>query len=264
MIKISVITVVFNGEKHLEEAIKSVLAQNYPLLEYIIIDGGSTDGTLEIIENYQNLFASIIVISEKDQGIYDAMNKGLVRATGDIIGILNSDDYYFDNSLEKVEKFFIDRNCDFVYGSIKKITSDGEISGITHPVKDIYNKYNMIYDIPFPHPALFVRKSVYDKVGLFDTSLKISADRDFIIRMIRSGVSGVNAEDCLVAFRDSGISSGIFVSYKEYSYIARKYGERFLSIFWNYLKTTTKRIARRILPKMITKKILKMKGSRYS
>ena len=116
--KITIITVVKNNKNTLEKCIKSVLNQNYENLEYIIIDGNSSDGTDEIINKYRNNINKII--REKDDGIWDAMNKGIRHANGDIIGFLNSDDYYFDNTLETVNKYFSKNEIDFLFGSVEK------------------------------------------------------------------------------------------------------------------------------------------------
>jgi len=182
--KISIITPTYNSGKTLARTIESVLAQNYPDLEYIIIDGGSTDNTKEIVSGYQNRL-NIKFISESDKGIYDAMNKGVKLATGETIGILNSDDI-FDNStvLKIVSEAFTDPKIDAVYGDIKYFGGDvNKITRYWQTGEYTDKKFNNGWMIP--HPALFVRKTVYDKYGLYNTDFKLAADYEFILRLLK-------------------------------------------------------------------------------
>jgi glycosyltransferase involved in cell wall biosynthesis len=180
-VKISVITVCYNSATTLEETIQSVLNQTHPDLEYIVIDGASTDGTLEIISKYRNRIQH--VVSEPDKGIYDAMNKGLKLATGDIIGILNSDDLYKNNQvLSSIDNAFqSDTDC---------ICTDVEI--FKNTPSEILRYYSCTRWKPWmfrighqpPHPGFFVRRSCYDTLGLFDTQYKLAADFDIMFRFI--------------------------------------------------------------------------------
>tara|TARA_B100001121_G_C18689025_1_gene622105 strand:- start:2415 stop:3176 length:762 start_codon:yes stop_codon:yes gene_type:complete len=172
---ISIITVVKNGDKHLEKSIKSVLSQKYKNYELIIIDGGSTDDSLKIIKKYQKNIS--YWCSKKDKGIYDAMNKGIKKAKGNIIGILNSDDTYTKEALTIVNEYFKnDQKLDFLFGSVKK---DRVMSGY-HPHK-IKWKFN-IY--PGHSSGFFIKKSTHNKIGLYNIKFKYSADYDLIYRMI--------------------------------------------------------------------------------
>jgi glycosyltransferase involved in cell wall biosynthesis len=182
--KISIITPTYNSAKTLARTIESVIAQAYSDLEYIIIDGLSSDNTKDIVLNYQNKI-NIKFISEKDNGIYDAMNKGVKLATGDIIGILNSDDFY-DNSgvLNNVNKTFEDKKNDAVYGDIKYFSEETDkVSRYWKAGGYKESKLNSGWVIP--HPALFVRKAVYNKYGLFNTDLRLAADYEFILRLLK-------------------------------------------------------------------------------
>lgn len=172
---ISIITVVKNGEKYLEKSIKSVLGQKYKNYELIIIDGGSTDKSLKIIHKYKKRIS--YWCSEKDKGIYDAMNKGIKKAKGDIIGILNSDDTYTKEALSIVNKYFQkNKKIDFLFGSVKK---NRVMSGY-HPHK-IKWKFNMY---PGHSSGFFIKKTTHNKVGLYNIKFKYSADYDLIYRMI--------------------------------------------------------------------------------
>ncbi len=179
--KISIVTITYNSEKTLEKTIKSILSQSFTDYEYIIIDGGSTDGTLNIIKKYEDKIT--YWISEPDDGIYDAMNKGILKATGEWIHLLNSDDYYYDkNVLEKVSQRLNDKNKFYYFTMIQK---DGD-------KENIYNwnsfLWKLWYSAYIPHPTMFVSKKAYDTVGLYDTNFKIAADHDMILRLIGNDI----------------------------------------------------------------------------
>jgi len=186
MIKVSVITVVYNNETFIANAIESVLSQTYSNIEYIIIDGGSSDGTLEIINRYKNKVHK--VVSEKDKGIYDAMNKGIALATGEVVGILNSDDvYYSDNVIEEIAEIFNNNlKADAVFGNLV-YCEQANINKVVRRwiTRPHYNTFFEDGEIP-PHPGLFVKKSVYNAVGGYNLSYKIAADYEFMIRAFRA------------------------------------------------------------------------------
>jgi glycosyltransferase involved in cell wall biosynthesis len=184
--KISIITVVYNNERTIRDAIESVLSQSYKNIEYIIIDGGSTDNTIKIIEEYIDKIQKFI--SEKDNGIYDAMNKGLRLATGDVIGILNSDDLYADNTiLNKVmNQFNFNNNLDILYGDLVYVKHD-HINTIVRnwKTKTYYPKFFDNGDVP-PHPSLFVSARVYQKAGYFKLKYRLAADYEFMLRIFKT------------------------------------------------------------------------------
>jgi glycosyltransferase involved in cell wall biosynthesis len=197
---ISIITVVYNGAKHIEQTIFSVLNQSYNNIEYILIDGGSTDGTVDIIKRYESKIAHWE--SEKDNGIYFAMNKGISLAKGDLIGILNADDFYLPDTLAKVVETNKLYRADIYHGDMQYISESNNMLFIAKP--DI-TKMNEMPAIS--HPTCFVRKSVYEKVGVFDTQYKISADYDFLLRCIRQNSSFYYIPAVLTCFRVGGMSS---------------------------------------------------------
>lgn len=180
--KISVITVSYNAAATIEQTIQSVLSQSYTNVEYIVIDGASSDNTLQIIEKYKTRIAH--VVSEKDGGIYDAMNKGIALATGDIVGILNSDDLYHN---EDVLSFI---STQFEDSSIDCVCTDVEIFSETP--NNVIRYYNCRRWKPWmfrighqpPHPGFFVRRNVYAEVGNFNTQYRLAADFDFLLRCI--------------------------------------------------------------------------------
>lgn len=183
-IKITIITPTYNAAKTLSRTIDSVIDQKYPNLEYIIIDGSSNDGTLEIIQKYQREI-EITLVSEPDKGLYDAMNKGVEMATGDVIGILNSDDFYFEDSvLKMVSEVFSKQKVDAVYGDLKYFSND--VNNVTRYWKaGEYSEAKLQNGWTIPHPTLFVHKSVYEKYGLFDTSFSLAADYEFTLRILK-------------------------------------------------------------------------------
>jgi len=177
-LKISIITPSFNSEKTIERTIKSVLEQNYKNYEYIIIDGGSTDSTVDIIKKYTDLFEGRMkYVSEKDKGIYDAMNKGIKMAEGDLIGIINSDDYYETDCLKNVaQEYDAGRLYQILYGELRfinKAEEELEISLVHHRNM----KERMIF-----HPSSFVSRSIYMDKFLYNTDYKYSSDLEFMLK----------------------------------------------------------------------------------
>lgn len=199
MTKVSIITVVYNAAKTVEQTIQSVLKQTYPNIEYIIIDGGSTDGTVEII--YRYLDKIDVFISEKDDGLYDAMNKGIKLSSGEIIGILNSDDTYTENAVSLVVDSFKNQPKDILYGNAMFVDDTSE-KGL-YDCSDIEQLW---YKMVIPHPATFVRKEVYDKYGGYDTQYPISADYDLMLRLYCGGVRFGHIDEILTYFRVGGLS----------------------------------------------------------
>lgn len=215
--KISVITVSFNSEKYIRHTIESILQQTYQNYEYIIIDGGSTDGTINIVKEYETNFnGKLKWISEKDHGIYDAMNKGINLCSGEIIGILNSDDWYEKDTVENIARLFtLEPNTDIVHGKVNIVDFSGKF------IKEMYlkeNAYDFKYSefMPIFHPTAFVKRDVYTNIGLFNTKYKIAADYDFILRGINNKLHIAFVNKVITNFRDSGISSKrVYLSYWE-------------------------------------------------
>jgi glycosyltransferase involved in cell wall biosynthesis len=183
--KISIITVVYNNEKTILDSILSVQNQTYNNIEHLIIDGGSTDNTLTIIK--QNINKNCVLVSEKDNGLYDAMNKGIRMATGNIIGILNSDDIYNDVKIIEfiVNKFILDPELKLIYGDLVYVKEDDTNVSIRYwKANKISTNYFENGYVP-PHPTLFLTKDVYNDVGLFDLNFKLAADYEFILRLFK-------------------------------------------------------------------------------
>ena len=177
MLKVSIITVCYNSERTIRRTIESVLGQTYPNIEYIIIDGGSTDRTVEIIGEYAALSdGRLSYISEPDQGIYDAMNKGIRRSSGELTGILNSDDYYEPQAVEHMVDAMKDDRYQILYGFMRS-WKEGQVYSVNRQ-SHLFLKECMIN-----HPACFVTRTVYDDFGCFDLQYVSVADYDFMLRM---------------------------------------------------------------------------------
>ncbi|WP_372754706.1 glycosyltransferase family 2 protein [Mariniflexile sp.] len=218
--KFSIITVCFNSEKTIVDTIESVLNQSYSNIEYIIIDGKSSDKTPEIIKLYEPKFKQKNIvykwISEPDKGIYDAMNKGISMANGDLIGIINSDDWFELDALSQILKVKRTNLFSIISGKKNKINNKNEVYKTVQNKKDIA-KY-ICGTMPINHPATFVDKSVYQKIGLFNTDYKLSADYDFVFRAYRKGVQFLFTDEVLVNMRNTGathLTKNLFITAKE-------------------------------------------------
>jgi glycosyltransferase len=180
--QVSIITGTYNSEETVEDTVVSVQKQTYKDIEHIIVDGASSDKTLEIVRNAGHCGP---VKSEKDNGIYDAMNKGIELATGEIVGILNSDDFYTeDDVVERVVETFQSSGCDAVYGDLDYVDANDTKKVLRKWVAGGYKRSLFLNGWMPPHPTFFVRKDVYKKFGNFNTSLKSSADYELLLRFL--------------------------------------------------------------------------------
>lgn len=175
----SIITVCYNSAKTIERTIKSVLNQSYDSWEYIIVDGKSTDNTLEIVNDYAKKENRIRVISEPDHGIYDAMNKGIKMAQGTLIGMVNSDDYYEKDALQNIQEAYKGTDYEIVYGMQRNWSIDGRIMSI------IFNHHDFMEQAMICHPTCFITRKLYTEIGMYSLQYKSSSDYDFMIRMHR-------------------------------------------------------------------------------
>lgn len=210
MEKISIITVSYNSASTIRETIESVLSQTYPNIEYIILDGGSTDGTQEIIKESESRISKFIC--EKDNGLYDAMNKGIRMATGSIIGILNSDDLYHDaDTLSQVMASFEKTNSDCVFGDLFYFKSKNPKKALRYYRGSNFSPQRIRWGLLPPHPAFFVRACIYHRIGLFDTQFKLAADFDLMARFLYvHRISYHYIPRLLVKMRIGGLSTESF------------------------------------------------------
>lgn len=212
--KISIITVCYNSQVFIASAIDSVLSQSYSNIEYIIIDGNSKDTTVSIIQSYGHEVTNFI--SEPDKGIYDAMNKGLSLATGDVIGILNSDDFYtHENVIHQVAQTFEQNsNIDMLFGNVDFVKPEN----LSFPVRFYssfdFSPWKMRFGFMPAHPAAFIRRSSYEKVGFYTMGYKIGADFEWFVRALMvHRLSYVKLNQTLVRMREGGASTSGLESY---------------------------------------------------
>ncbi len=210
---ISIITVVYNGEKFLEKTIQSVINQSYKNIEYIIIDGGSRDKTVDIIKKYEDKID--YWVSEKDDGIYDAMNKGIKVARGEFIAFLNADDWYEKDSVQYVvDAYNKNKDVDFFYGDLNFLKENKEAI--------LWKGNKGFKGLEIPHPTCFIRGVVL-KQNLFDTNFKIAADADLILKLFGMRIKSFYINRVIVNFRDGGASSQFLLTQKENFQILYKY-----------------------------------------
>ncbi len=201
---ISIITVCFNSEKTIRTTIESVLNQTYPNVEYIIVDGKSTDGTMEIVNEYVERFQEkgydYRIVSEKDEGIYDAMNKGVKMAKGEIVGIINSDDWFEPNAVETVAVTYEQEKFDMFYADLNLVKENGQVI-VKHSKLDRFPTSRH-----WNHPTTFITKKTYDEVGGY-AKIGIADDFDLVLRIRKAGKKVVVKNVVLANFRTGGVSN---------------------------------------------------------
>ena len=209
--KVSIITAVYNGSETIEDCIKSVVRQTYSKVEHVIIDGGSSDGTLDIMKKYNDRISKWI--SEPDNGIYDAMNKGIKNATGDIIGILNSDDIYTNEFvIENVAEIISAYNVDSCYGDLVYVERKNTDKIIRYWKAGNFYKDRFKKGWMPPHPTFFVKKSIYEKYGFLNLDFPLAADYEIMLRLLyKHNISTAYIPKLLVKMRSGGTSNpGIY------------------------------------------------------
>ena len=206
--KVTIITVAFNSEETIEHTIRSVLNQRYKNIEYIIIDGESTDNTVDIIRSYNSY--DIKLISERDSGIYDGINKGLKLATGDIIGLLNSDDYFtHQNVISDILNHFISNpQLKSVFADVAFVNSSNTLKIIRHYSSKHFKPWMFRFGFQPAHPTFYIRREVIDEVGYYRTDLRIAGDFDFMLRvLLKHGINYKYVSDLWVIMRTGGAST---------------------------------------------------------
>ena len=238
--KISVITVCYNAQNTIERTIQSVLNQTYQDIEYIVVDGASTDSTLQILQQYQD---KLKYISEPDNGLYDAMNKGIKMATGEYVMLLNADDKFYDNEVVgKFAKMCEEKQTDLIYGNLAFLNK-GNISVQKH--KSL-NKIYLIKNTP-QQPATFYKKSVFEKVGFFDTQFRIVADQEWFLRaFLKFHISAFWLDETVTLFSTEGLSNNPYHEQKHeaerqkmFSLYFGKFEFIFYSFVAKYLRSMT-------------------------
>lgn len=204
-INISLITVVHNAERTIARCIESVIAQNYNNLQYIIVDGDSTDGTLEIINKYKSHIS--LIISEPDKGVYDAMNKGIQHATGDVIGTLNADDFFADSSvLTTIGSAFLAQKADIVFGNLNYVDENATIKRRWRT--RAYKKGIFNWGWMPPHPTFYCKRALFESLGYYSLDYGTAADYELMLRFMHSNnVGGFHIDQVVVNMQRGGLSN---------------------------------------------------------
>lgn len=207
---ISIITATYNSANTINDTIQSVLRQTNKDFEYLIIDGGSTDETIDIVKSYESEFSGRLKwVSEKDKGIYDAMNKGIKMASGDIIGILNSDDYYTsDDILQTIADAFKCQNVDAIYGDIHFIKDGVPDKCVRYYSSRLFSPFWLRFGFMPAHPSFYCKRDVFDKSGLYRLDYKIGSDYEMMVRLFRKHkISSRYVPKDFVTMRTGGASN---------------------------------------------------------
>lgn len=261
----SIVTITFNSEKTIERTLKSILNQTLKDYEYIIVDGASKDSTMDIVRKYEPLFEGRLKWkSEPDTGIYNAMNKGIMRSTGEIIGIVNSDDWLADDALhllyQEINKAADTKEVIYT-GNVCFHYLDGSSQCLKNSAQR-YEKLSRIYRMGVYHPATFVSRGVYDKIGLYDEEYKLYADSDFMLRCYEKGIKIMFVDSVLSNMADGGVSNAN-ISRKQLNDFLLKYKKRCKSraeYYWYAYSYTFTWFIRSLLPSGLIK-AYRMKNS---
>ena len=236
--KVSIITVCYNSEKTIEDTLKSVAQQTYQNIEHIVIDGNSKDSTNSIVQSYKE--SVDIHVSEPDEGLYDAMNKGIKLATGDVVGILNSDDVLYDQFvIKKIVDGFSSPIVDAVYSDLIYVKEKNIDKTTRLYSSKVFSYRTMMFGLMLPHPTFYVRRKFYDKFGGYKTNYRVAADFELIARFIKKGVKATRLPIISVKMREGGISSsGLLWRVHQNFEIVRacKENEIYTNIFFVMLK----------------------------
>lgn len=261
--KLSIVTVTYNAEASIEKTIKSVLNQQIPVYEYIIIDGKSTDKTNDIVEVYRAKFEErnikFLHISEKDKGISDAFNKGIERASGDVVGLINSDDELLYNT-NKILVDNYDDSTDVFYGNCEWID---EKNGIKYERKAQKDLSNIRYEMVMIHPSTFIKKSAYSYYGNYDITYRYCMDEELLTRFYENGAAFKYIDEKLTKFRAGGVSDiTIKKTLKEGIQLALcsekpRFAKTYIIYFYKYMKYNVSKLLKKVKIYKLVKKDVK-------
>ncbi len=241
-LKVSIITAVYNRQDTIGSCIKSYNQQTYINKEQVFIDGASTDSTQDIIVGLMS--SNDRLISEPDSGIYDAINKGIRACSGDVIGLLHSDDWFYDSDvLQRVMDEFLDESVEFVYGDLNYVAKDSQ-NVVRKWISGEYKPSKLKYGWMPPHPTVFVRKSLIDKLGIYNIGYRISADYDFLLRCFIAETQPVYINKPLVNMQTGGISNSklsniIIKSSEDYEIVKANHVGGILTIIFKNIRKVT-------------------------
>mgnify|MGYP003397557038 FL=1 len=241
-IKISIVTICYNSGSTIEDTIKSVLSQNYPNLDYVIIDGASTDDTMNIVNRYRNKFS--VVVSEKDGGISDAFNKGIANSSGEVICFMNSDDVMLPGALDAIAQAYDGKHDIYCGNVLLENPNTGfkcrEVPSVNFPIVPVL--------CHVAHQGMFITKKAYNHFGGYDTNVRYPMDLDFLMRASRKGATFKHVDYDIACFRAGGTTSNnIFKKKKDYLYIVRKNGGNAIQAYYFYYFLVMTQFVKRIL-----------------
>lgn len=259
---ISIVTACLNSEKTIRNTIESVLNQTYDNYEYVIKDGGSKDSTIEIAKEYEDAFGGRLrIIQQKDSCMYEAMNQGIKSTKGDIIGIINSDDYYSLDTLEQVASLYeeADHELLVVIGDMERVSEKGDLIHRYHYTQEMVKAKSC-----FGHPSMFAARAVYDRIGLYDTSYKLAADGDWQYRAMEDDeVQVVLCPKVFNHMREGGASDNPkyrWLWFKERSRMQLEHGRGSkMKIYWTEFKKVIRTDIKSIMPQSLMKKLYKIR-----
>ena len=262
--KFSVIVACRNAERFIGRCLQSLVDQQSENVQVqaIVVDGASTDGTFNIVRSFEGKFDELIATSEPDTGIYNAMNKGLAKATGDVVSILNSDDWLLPETMERAAKELAKEGTDYVYGTAEQWL-DGNLRGMVRPLaRELWAK-EIWWQMPLPHVTLFAKRSVYDRLGGFDESYRIGGDHEWVVRLYVSGIPGKELPGWRAAGLEVGGVSEGWARFPELYRCALQYGQPPLRIALRIARFMFHQLAVQILPHSVAHALMRLKGGRF-
>lgn len=257
---VSVITVSFNSRGTIRQTLESVLAQTYPHVEHVVVDGGSTDGTTELLRTFER--PGFVWSSGRDRGMYDAMNKGMAVASGQIVGILNSDDWLEPEAIESVVKCFSETGCDYTFGDAYLADQSGVRFGLMRSIDPLTMGDEYLYKMPVTHQTCYVSREMISRIGEYCLDYKLSADHDFVVRLIRAGAQGGRLPIPIANYRMGGRGGGVR-TFQESRDIAIRYGKSVPWAYRRYMASLAKIALVQVLPRPVMSALLRMIGSRH-
>ncbi len=255
----SIITVVRNDVGGIGKTIASVRRQSYRPIQYIIIDGGSTDGTVDIIRQHEDVIS--IWRSEADRNVYDAMNKGLGLANGDWIMFLNSDDTYYPDTVERYARIIQKQPLDYLYGATHREDADGRLH-LDRPVDGEKIACRAFDEMPVPHTSLCIHARVYQKIGGFDRGYRIAGDQEHFLRMHQAGYGGTDAGFVVGTVMSGGLSDNYRVTFEFYK-TARRFGQPLPKALYHFYNRLLKHLLKQLVGPKLASRVGRWKGSRH-
>lgn len=259
--KISIITAAYNEKAHICEAIESVINQDYADIEYIIIEGNSTDGTLNVIKKYESKIS--ILISESDRGLYDALNKGILNATGDYIGFVHANDMLSDSTIiSKVVDKIKETNCDILYADGIYVPDGNSNNAVRRWTGGIYTKCKIKHGWLPLHPTMYIKRDIYLNHGLYNISYRIAGDTDLLLRYLYNGNFNVAyLNECVIKMRMGGMSTSILQTLDKWAEDIRAYhciGLSFYCVIGKILRKIPQFLSQRFFYKYLLENLIEL------